>query len=157
MSIVLSKALQIQYSLIRPSASGGFQMLRTSEVKKVNCECFSFTNFVCCRPRTPLTRIGMTSYSLRMNSMEETKPWNWSKTFQSQIINLLEFSRIEIFDDDGKKGPDGKDKLLGTGYFSLKELEASATVRSPLQVTIGSNFALLILLYDCLEKSLNLL
>ena len=39
-----------------------------------------------------------------------------------------------MFDDDGKKGPDGKDKLLGTGYFSLKELEASATVRSPLQV-----------------------
>ena len=43
--------------------------------------------------------------------------------------------RIEVFDDDGKKGPDSKDKLLGTAYYSLKELEASATVRSPLQVS----------------------
>ena len=43
--------------------------------------------------------------------------------------------RIEVFDDDGKKGPDSKDKLLGTAYYSLRELEASATVRSPLQVT----------------------
>ena len=42
-----------------------------------------------------------------------------------------------MFDDDGKKGPDGKDKLLGTGYFSLKELEASATVHAPLQVFLA--------------------
>ena len=54
----------------------------------------------------------------------------------------LKFCRIEVFDDDGKKGPDGKDKLLGTGYFSLKELEASATVHAPLQV-FWPNFALL--------------
>ena len=47
---------------------------------------------------------------------------------------MWKFCRIEVFDDDGKKGPDGKDKLLGTGYFSLKELEASATVHAPLQV-----------------------
>lgn len=47
--------------------------------------------------------------------------------------------KIEVFDDDGKKGPDGKDQLLGTGYFSLKELEASFTVSSPLQLGDGKS------------------
>ena len=58
--------------------------------------------------------------------------------------------RIEVFDDDGKKGPDSKDKLLGTAYYSLKELEASATVRSPLQVT---HTALPMILFDVLDDS----
>lgn len=39
-----------------------------------------------------------------------------------------------MFDDDGKKGPDSKDKLLCTGYFSLKQFEAAHTVNTPLQV-----------------------
>ena len=65
---------------IRPSATGGFQMLRTSEVKKVSCEsCEGFPQikmFVLevYRLRTPSTRIGMTSFSLRTSSTEEMKP-----------------------------------------------------------------------------------
>jgi len=47
--------------------------------------------------------------------------------------------KFEVFDDDGKKGPDGKDQLLGTGYFSVKELEASFTVNSPLQLGDGKS------------------
>ncbi|XP_023344268.1 copine-8 [Eurytemora carolleeae] len=34
--------------------------------------------------------------------------------------------KIEVFDDDGKKGLDNNDKLLGTGHFSLKQLEAAS-------------------------------
>jgi len=45
--------------------------------------------------------------------------------------------RLEVYDDDGKKGPDGKDKLIGVGFFSLKQLEAANTVQSPLQITDG--------------------
>jgi len=89
----------------RPSASGGFQMLRTSEVKK--------------------------------NSLNPD--WNDFLFTENELNGGDETLKlkIEVFDDDGKKGPDGKDKLLGTGYFSLKELEASATVRSPLQLGDG--------------------
>jgi len=47
--------------------------------------------------------------------------------------------KFEVFDDDGKKGPDGRDQLLGTGYFSLKELEAAFTVSSPLQLGDGKS------------------
>merc|ERR1712123_173088 len=45
--------------------------------------------------------------------------------------------RIEVFDDDGKKGPDRKDKLLGSGFFSLKQLEAAALVKSMLPLSDG--------------------
>jgi len=45
--------------------------------------------------------------------------------------------RIEVFDDDGKKGPDNKDKLLGSGFFSLKQLEAAALVKSMLPLSDG--------------------
>ena len=37
-------------------------------------------------------------------------------------------------DDDGKPGPDKKDKLIGVGFFSLKQFEAAHAVQSPLQV-----------------------
>jgi len=89
----------------RPSSTGGFQMLRTSEVKK--------------------------------NSLNPD--WN-DFLFSENELNGGDETlklKIEVFDDDGKKGPDGKDKLLGTGYFSLKELEASATVHAPLQLGDG--------------------
>jgi len=89
----------------RPSSTGGFQMLRTSETKK--------------------------------NSLNPD--WNDFLFTENELNGGDETLKlkIEVFDDDGKKGPDGKDKLLGTGYFSLKELEASATVRSPLQLGDG--------------------
>jgi len=45
--------------------------------------------------------------------------------------------RIEVFDDDGKKGPDRKDKLLGSGFYSLKQLEAAALVKSMLPLSDG--------------------
>merc|ERR1711872_330189 len=45
--------------------------------------------------------------------------------------------RIEVFDDDGKKGPDRKDKLLGSGFYSLKQLEAAALVKSMLPLSAG--------------------
>jgi len=45
--------------------------------------------------------------------------------------------RIQVFDDDGKKGPDRKDKLLGSGFFSLKQLEAAALVKSCLPLSDG--------------------
>merc|ERR1719285_192580 len=89
----------------RPSATGGFQMLRTSETKK--------------------------------NSLNPD--WNDFLFTENELNGGDETLKlkIEVFDDDGKKGPDGKDKLLGTGYFSLKELEASATVHAPLQLGDG--------------------
>merc|ERR1712189_60434 len=45
--------------------------------------------------------------------------------------------KIEVFDDDGKKGPDGKDDIIGTGFFSLKELEAAALLQSQLPLSDG--------------------
>jgi len=45
--------------------------------------------------------------------------------------------RIQVFDDDGKKGPDGKDKLLGTGFFSIRQLEAAALLKSTLPIQDG--------------------
>jgi len=44
---------------------------------------------------------------------------------------------IQIYDDDGKKGPDGKDQLIGSGFFSLKELEAGSIVNTKLPLTDG--------------------
>eukprot|EP00092_Neocalanus_flemingeri_P067458 GFUD01082343.1.p1 GENE.GFUD01082343.1~~GFUD01082343.1.p1 ORF type:complete len:286 (+),score=62.64 GFUD01082343.1:124-981(+) len=45
--------------------------------------------------------------------------------------------RIQVFDDDGKKGPDMKDKLLCSGFFSLKQLEAAALVNQVLPLSDG--------------------
>ena len=45
--------------------------------------------------------------------------------------------RIQIYDDDGKKGPDGKDQLIGSGFFSLKELEAGSIVNTKLPLIDG--------------------
>lgn len=89
----------------RPSPNGGFQILRTSEVKK--------------------------------NSLNPD--WN-DFLFNEDELNGYDESlnlKFEVFDDDGKKGPDAKDKLLGTGYFNLKQIEAAATIRSPLQLGDG--------------------
>jgi len=44
---------------------------------------------------------------------------------------------IQVYDDDGKKGPDGKDQLIGSGFFSLKELEAGSIVNTNLPLTDG--------------------
>merc|ERR1719318_391031 len=45
--------------------------------------------------------------------------------------------RIQVFDDDGKIGPDKRDQHIGTGFFSLKELEAAALVNAGLPLTDG--------------------
>merc|ERR1712080_526722 len=45
--------------------------------------------------------------------------------------------KSEVFDDDGKAGPDGRDKLIGVGFFGLKQLEAANTVQSPLEIKDG--------------------
>jgi len=45
--------------------------------------------------------------------------------------------KIEVYDDDGKAGQDKKDDIIGTGYFSLKELEAAALLKSMLPITDG--------------------
>eukprot|EP00092_Neocalanus_flemingeri_P014620 GFUD01015771.1.p1 GENE.GFUD01015771.1~~GFUD01015771.1.p1 ORF type:complete len:209 (+),score=50.84 GFUD01015771.1:100-726(+) len=42
--------------------------------------------------------------------------------------------RIEVFDDDGRKG---KDKLIGIGFYSLKELEAAALLNAFLPLKHG--------------------
>merc|ERR1712215_283585 len=76
----------------RPSPSGGFIELRTSETKK-NTLNPDWDDFMFLE-----TDFGGQDRELKL--------------------------RIELFDDDGKKGPDGKDQLIGTGFFSLKELEA---------------------------------
>jgi len=44
---------------------------------------------------------------------------------------------FQIYDDDGKKGADAKDKLIGSGYFSLKELEAASLMQAPLAISDG--------------------
>merc|ERR1719341_2304294 len=44
---------------------------------------------------------------------------------------------IQVYDDDGKRGPDGKDQLIGSGFFSLRELEAAAMVKSTLPLSDG--------------------
>merc|ERR1712131_99689 len=44
---------------------------------------------------------------------------------------------FQIYDDDGKKGADAKDKLIGTGYFNLKELEAACMMQAPLAISDG--------------------
>ena len=51
------------------------------------------------------------------------------------IISVI--VRIQIYDDDGKKGPDGKDQLIGSGFFSLKELEAGSIVNTKLPLIDG--------------------
>ena len=52
-----------------------------SHTLKIAVECYHLWWWYFCL-RTPLTRTGMTSFSLRTSSMEEMKPWNWSETFQ---------------------------------------------------------------------------
>ena len=42
-----------------------------------------------------------------------------------------------MHDDDGKIGPDKRDQHIGTGFFSLKELEAAALVKACLPLTDG--------------------
>ena len=42
-----------------------------------------------------------------------------------------------MFDDDGKKGPDGKDDIIGTAFYSLKQLEAAALLKTPLPLSDG--------------------
>merc|ERR1739838_681109 len=65
--------------------------------------------------------------------------WNDFLLIESELngndkeLNL----RVQVFDDDGKKGPDSKDKLLGSGFFSLKQLEAAALVKSFLPLSDG--------------------
>jgi len=39
---------------------------------------------------------------------------------------------IQVFDDDGKKGADASDELIGSGFFSLRELEAACLVSTKL-------------------------
>ena len=48
-----------------------------------------------------------------------------------------DFFRIEVFDDDGKKGPDGKDDIIGTAFYNLKQLEAAALLKSLLPLSDG--------------------
>jgi len=45
--------------------------------------------------------------------------------------------KFEVYDDDGKKGFDNKDKLLGVGFFSLSELESAYTAKSGLPLMDG--------------------
>jgi len=45
--------------------------------------------------------------------------------------------KIEVYDDDGKKGPDPKDELIGTAFYSLKKLEAAAVLGTTLPITDG--------------------
>merc|ERR1711942_30472 len=45
--------------------------------------------------------------------------------------------RIEVYDDDGKPGQDKKDDIIGTGFFSLKELEAAGILQSQLALSDG--------------------
>ena len=47
--------------------------------------------------------------------------------------------RIEIFDDDGKTGPDRKDDVLGSGFYSLKHLEAAALMNVSLPISDGKS------------------
>merc|ERR1719348_2805069 len=89
----------------RPSTSGGFTMLRTSETKK--------------------------------NTLNP----DWGDFFfeeseligQDRELNL----KFEVFDDDGKKGYDKKDDLIGMCWQSLRQLEAAALVKAPLPLTSG--------------------
>jgi hypothetical protein len=47
--------------------------------------------------------------------------------------------KFEVYDDDGKKGLDSKDKLIGQGFFSLKHLESAYNVHSNLALLDGKN------------------
>ena len=69
----------------------------------------------------------------------------WNSTFDANkqglfilifIVNV-DLCRIQVYDDDGKAGPDGKDQLIGSGFFSLKELEAGSIVSTSLPLTDG--------------------
>lgn len=83
------------------------------------------------------------AFSLVRNSETKKNTLNpdWSDIMASEMemcggdrdLNL----KLEVYDDDGKAGPDGKDKLIGVGFFSLKQLEAANTVQSPMQITDG--------------------
>eukprot|EP00091_Calanus_sinicus_P001251 TRINITY_DN11218_c0_g1_i1.p1 TRINITY_DN11218_c0_g1~~TRINITY_DN11218_c0_g1_i1.p1 ORF type:complete len:109 (-),score=43.69 TRINITY_DN11218_c0_g1_i1:79-405(-) len=42
--------------------------------------------------------------------------------------------KLEVYDDDGRKG---KDDLIGTAFYSLKQLEASALLKTPLPLSDG--------------------
>ena len=44
-----------------------------------------------------------------------------------------------MFDDDGKKGQDKSDDLIGRGFFSLKKLEAAALLETLLPLTDGKS------------------
>lgn len=45
--------------------------------------------------------------------------------------------KIEVYDDDGKQGKDNKDKLIGQGFYSLKQLEAAQIVGTGLPLHDG--------------------
>lgn len=47
--------------------------------------------------------------------------------------------RFEVYDDDGKLGPDASDHLIGDGFFSLEELEKAFDARMPLPILKREN------------------
>lgn len=91
----------------RPSTSGGFTMLRTSETKQntLNPDWGDF---------------------LFMES---------ELIGQDKELNL----KFEVFDDDGQEGYDKKDKLLGSCWLNLKQLEAACLVEQPMPLSDGKS------------------
>jgi len=64
--------------------------------------------------------------------------WNDFLISTKEIGNDKELKlMIQVFDDDGKKGPDSKDKLIGRASYSLKQLEAAVLVGTKLPITDG--------------------
>ena len=59
------------------------------------------------------------------------------RIFIVHSVNNFCYFRIQVYDDDGKRGPDGKDQLIGSGFFSLRELEAAAMVKTMLPLSDG--------------------
>merc|ERR1719347_1851018 len=45
--------------------------------------------------------------------------------------------KFEVFDDDGKAGPDRKDDVIGTCWQSLRQIEAAAMVKAAIPLTRG--------------------
>jgi len=88
-------------TISRPSSSGGYVKIRTSETK-------------------------MNTLNPEWNDFMITEADLSENGYFDKELKLM----FRVYDDDGKKGPDGKDQLIGVGHFSLKDLEAAHTLSS---------------------------
>ena len=92
------------FVISRQSLAGGWNPLRTSETIKV---CF----------------LKDSSWDLNDRLQNNLNPvWRQITLLEQELPSEERKLRIEVYDDDGKLGPDASDHLIGEGYYSVEDM-----------------------------------